>query len=259
MSDVIVNHMSADSPRFQDFVRNGDSSPNSQMFLTMSSIFPDGVTEEDLAKIYRPRPGLPFTLMTVGDQTRLVWTTFTSSQVDIDLRSAQAWDYLTEIIRTLTQSGVTVLRLDAVGYTGKEAGTNCFMTEATQEYTQRIVDLAHARVATGAAASNLDLYQVNCTFYDALGACDARYLIARMIQLMAPGVPQVYYVGLLAGANDLELLKETGVGRDINREHFDAQKVGHALARPVVAMQLMSYTDQSRIVSITEAGLITSN
>lgn len=31
------------------------------MFLTMSSVFPNGATEEDLTGIYRPRPGLPFT------------------------------------------------------------------------------------------------------------------------------------------------------------------------------------------------------
>jgi hypothetical protein len=64
-----------------------------------------------------------------------------------------------------------------------------------------------SREATGAAASNLDLYQVNCTFYDALGRDDGAYLIARAIQFFLPGVPQVYYVGLLAGENDMALLQ----------------------------------------------------
>nr|UVY99314.1 sucrose phosphorylase [Agrobacterium fabrum] len=54
-------------------------------------------------------------------------------------------------------------------------------------------------MATGTAASNLDLYQVNCTYYDALGRNDDDYLIARAIQFFAPGIPQVYYVGLLGG------------------------------------------------------------
>ena len=48
-----------------------------------------------------------------------------------------------------------------------------------------------SRLATGAAASNLDLYQVNCTYYDALGRRDNEYLIARALQFFAPGVPQV--------------------------------------------------------------------
>jgi sucrose phosphorylase len=96
-----------------------------------------------------------------------------------------------------------------------------------------------SRHATGAAASNLDLYQVNCTFFDALGRDDARYLAARMIQLMLPGVPQVYYVGLLAGSNDMALLAETGVGRDVNRHRYTMAEIDEALERPVVE-QLLS-------------------
>ncbi|MFX7926533.1 hypothetical protein ABTK22_19510, partial [Acinetobacter baumannii] len=39
-----------------------------------------------------------------------------------------------------------------------------------------------SRRATGAAASNLDLYQVNCTFFDAMGRDETAYLLARAIQ-----------------------------------------------------------------------------
>jgi sucrose phosphorylase len=49
-----------------------------------------------------------------------------------------------------------------------------------------------------------------------------------------PGVPQVYYVGLLAGANDIELLHRTGVGRDINRHYYTAGELEQQLKRPVV-------------------------
>lgn len=91
-----------------------------------------------------------------------------------------------------------------------------------------------SRQATGTAASNLDLYKVNCTFYDALGARDDEYLIARALQFFAPGVPQVYYGGLLAGSNDLDLLRRTGVGRDINRHYYTAAELNAQLQRPVV-------------------------
>jgi sucrose phosphorylase len=91
-----------------------------------------------------------------------------------------------------------------------------------------------SRQATGAAASNLDLYQVNCTYYDALGRDDDAYLAARAIQFFLPGVPQVYYVGLLAGENDMALLKASGVGRDINRHHYTPAEIEAALQRPVV-------------------------
>ncbi len=344
MADVIVNHVSRESAQFQDVVARGAASPSAPMFLTLGSVFPDGATEADLARIYRPRPGLPFTAMVLGGERRLVWTTFTGDQVDIDLRTPEAWAYLTRVLDALTGAGVRMLRLDAVGYTGKQAGTDCFMTAATDEYTRRIVDLAHARgatvlvevhghhtqqieiartvdrvydfalpplvlhalttgdlgplghwigirprnavtvldthdgigivdvgpselrpgepgllgpdqidalverihenssgtsrLATGAAASNLDLYQVNCTFYDALARDDRRYVAARLVQLFLPGVPQVYYVGLLAGGNDMDLLARTGVGRDVNRHHYAPDEVTADLQRPVVRAQL---------------------
>jgi len=91
-----------------------------------------------------------------------------------------------------------------------------------------------SRHATGAAASNLDLYQVNCTYYDALGRRDDEYLIARAVQFFAPGIPQVYYTGLLAGHNDMELLAKSHVGRDINRHHYTAAEIDTDLDRPVV-------------------------
>jgi sucrose phosphorylase len=78
------------------------------------------------------------------------------------------------------------------------------------------------------------LYQVNCTFYDALGQSENEYLIARAVQFFAPGIPQVYYVGLLAGTNDMDLLARSKVGRDINRHYYTHAEIGDALENPVV-------------------------
>jgi sucrose phosphorylase len=91
-----------------------------------------------------------------------------------------------------------------------------------------------SKKATGAAANNLDLYQVNCTFLDALGGNETAYLTARAIQFFAPGIPQVYYVGLLGGLNDMELLDRTKVGRDINRHYYTNEEVASALKQPLV-------------------------
>ena len=86
--------------------------------------------------------------------------------------------------------------------------------------------------ATGAAASNVDLYQVNCTYYDALGQNDFDYLVARAIQFFSPGTPQVYYAGLLAEKNAMELLSKSNVGRDINRPYLDSTNIEKALNKP---------------------------
>lgn len=91
-----------------------------------------------------------------------------------------------------------------------------------------------SREASGAAASNVDVAQINCTFYDAVGRRDNEYLIARAIQCFVPGIPQVYYVGLLAGTNDMTRLRRTRVGRDINRRYYTEADLEEALARPVV-------------------------
>jgi sucrose 6(F)-phosphate phosphorylase len=81
---------------------------------------------------------------------------------------------------------------------------------------------------------DFDAHQINCTYYSALGRNDDAYLVARAIQFFAPGVPQVYYVGLLAGENDQEAVTRTGERRAINRRNYSSQEVAEALEKPVV-------------------------
>ena len=90
------------------------------------------------------------------------------------------------------------------------------------------------KIYNTAAYNNLDIYQVNCSYYSALGDDDASYLLARAVQFFAPGIPQVYYVGLLAGKNDLELLEKTKVGRNINRHYYSLDEIEQEVKRPVV-------------------------
>lgn len=109
-----------------------------------------------------------------------------------------------------------------------------------QEETDRVLDLLYEKGAnlnrkySSEEYGNLDIYQVNTTYYSALGNDDARYLMARAIQFFAPGIPQVYYVGLLAGENDLELLERTRNGRDINRHGYSLEEIEENQKRPVV-------------------------
>ncbi|MGN1170316.1 MAG: hypothetical protein ACI4SZ_01555 [Lachnospiraceae bacterium] len=86
-------------------------------------------------------------------------------------------------------------------------------------------------------------WNANCSYYSALGDDDAAYLLARAVQFFAPGIPQVYYVGLLAWKNDLKLLEETKVGRNINRHYYDVEEVETEIQRPVVKrlLKLMEF------------------
>ena len=338
MADVIVNHVSAQSPQFLDYLERGEKSSYAKMFLTLDTVFPNGVSEKDLLAVYRPRPSLPFTTISLKDGSKkMFWTTFTSNQIDIDVLCDQGKAYLISILDKFHKSGIKMIRLDAAGYAIKKAGTSCFMIPETfdfidwfrenataygmevlveiHSYYKKQIEIAkqvdwvydfalpplvlhsifngtsaylkkwieirpqntitvldthdgigvmdvggakglpgllpeedidslveqmhlnsegQSKAATGAAASNLDLYQVNCTYFDALGKNEDHYLMARAIQFFLPGVPQVYYSGLFAEPNDMELLAKTNVGRDINRHYYSDDELVKALNRPVV-------------------------
>jgi sucrose phosphorylase len=90
------------------------------------------------------------------------------------------------------------------------------------------------RILSTNAPGEVDVHQLNCAYYAALDCDDERYLAARAIQLFARGVPQIYYVGLLAGANDTEAVDASGDGRAVNRHDYSADEIASALSRPVV-------------------------
>jgi sucrose phosphorylase len=107
MADLIVNHISRDSPQFRDFLAKGSASPLADLFLTRERVFPRGANEADLGAIYRPRPGLPFAEVTLTNgERRHLWTTFTPNQVDIDVTHARGQEYIERILRTFADNGV---------------------------------------------------------------------------------------------------------------------------------------------------------
>jgi hypothetical protein len=85
--------------------------------------------------------------------------------------------------------------------------------------------------------------QINCTYYSAVGDNDAWYLLARAIQLFSPGIPLIYYVGLLAGRNDIDLVERTKTGRDINRHPYSLDEAISETKRPVVKARVCVSVD----------------
>jgi sucrose 6(F)-phosphate phosphorylase len=94
------------------------------------------------------------------------------------------------------------------------------------------------RILSTTRDDGVKVHQLNCTYYSALACDDDRYLTARAIQLFARGIPQIYYVGLLAGENDVAAVAHSGDGRSINRHDYPAPEIASALERPVVRRQL---------------------
>ncbi|MHC1778362.1 MAG: sucrose phosphorylase [Lentimicrobium sp.] len=79
-----------------------------------------------------------------------------------------------------------------------------------------------------------DVHQIRGSYFSLLGSDDDAYLAARALQFFTPGIPQVYYVGMLAGENDTENVKKTGEGREINRHNFTLGEIEMAIEKPVV-------------------------
>ena len=339
--DVMINHLSRRSVEFEAFLQNGRRASSADLFITLDKVWPDGnPPADDIARIFLRKPDAPFSMVTIeatGESER-IWTSFGShdwsEQIDLDVTSQATRSMITDWLRSFAAHGVTIVRLDAVGYVIKKAGTSCFMVEPEiYAFLDWIIGVAagfglvilpevhdhyatHERLAahgywtydfvlpglllhafeTGSAArlcdhlarsperqftmldchdgipvrpdldgilepaemlelaelvqrrggnvnrilsdahadNSVDVHQLNCTYYSALDADDDRYVAARAIQLFARGVPQIYYVGLLAGLNDHGAVEETGEGRAINRRDYSTSEVESEVGRPVV-------------------------
>jgi sucrose 6(F)-phosphate phosphorylase len=338
--DLMINHVSRQSVEFTDFERLGRRSRYADLFLTVDKVWPSGdPPAEDVSRIFLRKPHDPFTTITVTDtgEKERVWTTFGteqwSEQIDTDVNSNAGRGLITESLRLFASHGVKIVRLDAVGYVIKKAGTSCFMVEPEiYEFLDWVVGVASSqglivlpevhdhyttheklaargywsydfvlpalvlhsletrsarklgahlsqspqrrfttldchdgipiqpdlqgiltpsemldlvelverqggnvnRMLSGSQFNGVDAHQLNCTYYAAVGRDDDKYVAARAIQLFAPGVPQIYYVGLLAANNDYDAIKRAADGRAINRHDFTNEEIDQALKRPVV-------------------------
>jgi sucrose phosphorylase len=343
--DLMVNHISRQSMYFQDFLRKGRASEYADLFITLDKMWPDGVpVAADIEKMFlrRPQPYSSYLIEETGKIER-VWTTFgrqnPSEQIDLDVRSEKTRKLLADFFANFCEHGVTMVRLDAVGYVTKKLGTSCFFVEpeifefldwiselatsygikllpevhdpystkfklaehgfwsydfilpytiletivtkssqrlcnylrvsphkqftmldchdgipvkpdmdnlVTTNEARKLVDICVQRGANLSLIvsdkhkdkDGFDVHQIRGTYYSMLDCNDDAYLAARAIQFFAPGIPQVYYVGLLAGKNDLEAVERLGEGRAINRHNYSLQEVEQDLQREVVQRQL---------------------
>lgn len=110
---------------------------------------------------------------------------------------------------------------------------------------ERIQGLIDAVVARGGYVKDLHgaknmYYQVNATYYSALGEDDSKMALARAIQMFMPGKPQVWYLDLFCGKNDHEAVRRAGPGghKEINRTNIPPEAIDGLLQNPCVLEQL---------------------
>jgi sucrose phosphorylase len=109
----------------------------------------------------------------------------------------------------------------------EEARSVCAACEARGAAFTRVVSEEHK------GPGGFDVHQICGTYYSVIGTDDA-YIAARAIQFFVPGIPQVYYVGLLAGANDEARRALEGEDRALNRHNFTVEEIAAAGEKRVV-------------------------
>jgi sucrose phosphorylase len=109
---------------------------------------------------------------------------------------------------------------------------------------ETIEELIRTVVARGGYVKDLHgkknvYYQVNSTYYSALGEDDRKLLLARAIQLFMPGKPQVWYLDLFAGKNDYEAVQRAGAAghKEINRTNLSLETIKQEMKRDIVQQQ----------------------
>ncbi|WP_194765836.1 glycosidase [Tamlana sp. I1] len=90
------------------------------------------------------------------------------------------------------------------------------------------------------SGNKISYYQVNSTFFSALGEDEQKLLLARAIQMFMPGIPQVWYLDIFAGKNDYEAADKGGSAghKEINRTTLSLKDVDAGLKTNIVRNQL---------------------
>ncbi len=337
--DLMVNHISKQSPYFQDYLSKGEKSNYADLFIPLHKYWENGVpNQKDIDKMFLRRD-LPYSNFVVGGKAMQLWTTFgkqdPSEQIDLDIHSELTKQLLTEFMVNFSTNNIKIVRLDAVGYVIKKLGTSCFFVEpeiykfldwisdlahtlniellpevhshysiqfklaekghwiydfilpyyileafisksgnriteylkirphrqftmldchdgvpvkpdldelVSSEDARKVVDVCLERGSNLSliysdkhkSADGFDVHQIRCSYYSALNCNDDAYLAARALQFFAPGIPQVYYVGMLAGENDEENVRLTGEGREINRHNYSLNEIDQAIKKTSV-------------------------
>ncbi|MEA3326348.1 MAG: sugar phosphorylase [Chloroflexota bacterium] len=140
MFDAVINHCSTQSAMFQGFLRCDPDKAN--FFTTVES-------DTDLSKVFRPRATPVVTPFMTNDGEKLVWTTFSADQVDLNFKNPDVLIEMIDIILFYVLHGAEFIRFDAVTYVWKELGTNCINLPQTHRFVQlmrTVLDLVAANV-----------------------------------------------------------------------------------------------------------------
>lgn len=116
MADLVLNHCSVRHQWFEAFKRQEE--PYRDYFITVEP-------GTDVSQVFRPRALPLLTSFQTSDGEKLVWTTFSEDQVDLNFGSPAVYLEMLEVLLYYMAQGVQIIRLDAIAYLWKELGTPC--------------------------------------------------------------------------------------------------------------------------------------
>lgn len=165
--DFVLNHLSVQSPQFQDLVKNGERSPYRDFFIDWNAFWQghgtmtaEGYLQPDrklIENMFFRKPGLPILMVEFADGTkRPYWNTFYQQvdvdekgrkrylgQMDLNIKSPLVQDFYRRTLEALASYGADIVRLDAFAYAPKEAGSRNFLNDpGTWDLLQQITDMA---------------------------------------------------------------------------------------------------------------------
>lgn len=127
MFDAVINHISAQSTWFQNFLQGNRQ--YTDYFIIESPT-------TDLSNVTRPRTLPLLTPVETPSGMRYVWTTFSADQIDLNFKNPAVLLEIIEALLLYVAQGAEFIRLDAIAYLWKEVGTTCIHLPQTHRVVQ---------------------------------------------------------------------------------------------------------------------------
>lgn len=132
MYDAVINHISAKSEWFTEYLKGNEK---------YSDYFIEAEESEDIKKVFRPRALPLLTKFATAKGEKLIWTTFSEDQIDLNYKSEDVFLTIIELLLFYVKMGAKAIRLDAIGFMWKELGTSCIHLPETHTAIQLYKDV----------------------------------------------------------------------------------------------------------------------
>jgi sucrose phosphorylase len=160
--------------------------------------------------------------------------------------------HLLRWIRELVDKGIKTVKmlgchdgipvLDLLGKHGDDTSeTGLLADEQIDKVIENIMDRGGiVKNLYGPDGKKISYYQVNASFFSALGENEQKLRLARAIQLFMPGIPQVWYLDLFAGKNNCDAANngDACCHKEINRANLSLSDIENGLKQAIVQDQL---------------------